>query len=122
MKGSYRKKNKLTQELSLVFHQNCQLVAATSVACKAALNRSSLFVGNDSGPGHVAAAMGKPTLSLFGPTEPFIYAPQGRAPRKILQNKPLSDLTVETVANEILPLLSESATVSASSSLKCLSR
>lgn len=36
-----------------------------------------LFIGNDSGPLHIAAAMGIPTLSFYGPTDPREWAPPG---------------------------------------------
>lgn len=39
--------------------------------------RCALFIGNDSGPLHIAAAMGTPTLSFFGPTLPAEWAPPG---------------------------------------------
>ena len=42
------------------------------------LARSDLFVGNDSGLMHLAAASGAPTLGLFGPTSAGEYAPSGR--------------------------------------------
>jgi len=35
------------------------------------------FVGGDSGPTHIAAAVGTPTLSLFGPSDPRLVAPRG---------------------------------------------
>lgn len=35
------------------------------------------FVGNDSGPTHLAAALGCPTIGLFGPTDPAVWAPVG---------------------------------------------
>jgi lipopolysaccharide heptosyltransferase II len=41
----------------------------------ALVERCELFVGNDSGPMHVAAAMGTPTVSLFGPGVPERTAP-----------------------------------------------
>ena len=36
-----------------------------------------LFVGNDSGPSHLSAQMGVPTVALFGPTSPRRWAPLG---------------------------------------------
>jgi len=43
----------------------------------AVLNRSAIFVGGDTGPLHFAAALGKPTLALFGPSLRKQWAPQG---------------------------------------------
>ncbi len=43
----------------------------------AALSRCRLFLGNDSGLMHLAAAAGCPTLGLFGPTNEVRYAPWG---------------------------------------------
>lgn len=34
-------------------------------------------VGNDSGPTHLAAAVGCPTVAIFGPTDPAVWAPVG---------------------------------------------
>lgn len=45
------------------------------VAC---LQRAGLFIGNDSGLMHLAAAAGAPTMGLFGPTDAATYAPTGR--------------------------------------------
>jgi ADP-heptose:LPS heptosyltransferase len=36
-----------------------------------------LYVGNDCGITHLAAAVGTPVLALFGPTDPAIWAPRG---------------------------------------------
>lgn len=33
------------------------------------------FIGNDSGPGHLAALLGVPTFTLFGPSEPAKFSP-----------------------------------------------
>lgn len=41
------------------------------------LDRCDLVVGNDTGSAHVAAALGRPTLTLFGPTNEFETAPLG---------------------------------------------
>jgi heptosyltransferase III len=46
-------------------------------AAAAALERVRLYVGNDSGLMHLAAASGAPTLGLFGPTPADLYSPWG---------------------------------------------
>lgn len=44
--------------------------------------RARVLVANDSGSGHIAAAVGTPVVSIFGPTSPsFGFAPYGRATR-----------------------------------------
>ncbi|SLM50334.1 Putative Lipopolysaccharide heptosyltransferase III (fragment) [Nitrospira japonica] len=45
----------------------------------AILKRASLFVGNDSGAMHVAAAVGTPVVALFGPSDPKEWGPRGGA-------------------------------------------
>ncbi len=42
----------------------------------ALLSFASLFIGNDSGVSHLAAALDKPTIALFGPTDPSVWAPR----------------------------------------------
>lgn len=41
------------------------------------LSGAAAFVGNDAGITHLAAALGVPTLALFGPTDPTLWAPRG---------------------------------------------
>jgi hypothetical protein len=36
-----------------------------------------LYIGNDSGISHLAAAVGTPTVAVFGPTDPSVWAPRG---------------------------------------------
>jgi ADP-heptose:LPS heptosyltransferase len=43
----------------------------------ALLSFASLFIGNDSGISHLAAALNIPTIALFGPTDPYVWAPRG---------------------------------------------
>jgi ADP-heptose:LPS heptosyltransferase len=43
----------------------------------ALLARAGAYVGNDSGVTHLAAASGAPTIALFGPTDPRVWAPLG---------------------------------------------
>lgn len=42
------------------------------------LAAAAVFIGNDSGPAHLAALLGTPTVTLFGPTDPAVWAPLGR--------------------------------------------
>jgi ADP-heptose:LPS heptosyltransferase len=41
------------------------------------LARARLYIGNDSGITHLAAAAGTPVLALFGPTDPAVWGPRG---------------------------------------------
>jgi hypothetical protein len=41
------------------------------------LRRARLYIGNDSGISHLAAAVGTPVVAIFGPTDPAVWAPQG---------------------------------------------
>jgi ADP-heptose:LPS heptosyltransferase len=61
----------------------------------ACLKRARLFVGNDSGLMHMAAAAGAPTVGLFGPSDDRLYGPWGahtsvvRGPRSLAQIRAL---------------------------------
>jgi ADP-heptose:LPS heptosyltransferase len=50
----------------------------------AALSLARLFVGHDSGPMHVASALGVPTVGVFAPGEPSRTFPQGVAPSRVV--------------------------------------
>jgi heptosyltransferase II len=64
------------------------LTGKTAIAdLPALLSQCHLFLGNDSGAMHVAAAVGLPIVAVFGPTDPFGTAPV--TPRcSIVQQKP----------------------------------
>jgi len=47
------------------------------LACR--LRRARVFLGNDSGISHLAAAVGTPVIAWFGPSDPRIWAPRGPA-------------------------------------------
>lgn len=65
--------------------------SAETVVCNVAglialVRLSSLLVGGDSGPTHLAAALGIPTIALFGPTNPARNGPWGSGPIAILRD------------------------------------
>ncbi|MCI0514328.1 glycosyltransferase family 9 protein [candidate division KSB1 bacterium] len=57
----------------------CQGFTIQQVA--ALMQRMILYITNDTGTMHLAAAVGVPTLSLFGPTDPYQWAPRGEMHR-----------------------------------------
>jgi ADP-heptose:LPS heptosyltransferase len=78
-------------------------VGALSLAeAAAALRRCALFIGNDSGLMHLAAAAGAPTLGLFGRSRAAEYAPTGARTAVAIAPgppgaAPMEGLSVETV-------------------------
>jgi ADP-heptose:LPS heptosyltransferase len=115
----------LARELKDVVMRN-QFINLTDdvdlLTAHACLKRARLFIGNDSGTMHLAAAAGIPTLGLFGPSDEQLYGPWGentrvvRGPRTFEQIRAVDpgfgqalchmmDLTVDTVtaaAEELL--------------------
>ncbi len=56
------------------------LVGQTSFGQLAAvIERSDLYIGNDAGATHLAAAVGTPVIAIFGPTNPAVYGPRAAA-------------------------------------------
>ena len=99
-----------------------QVDLLTAYAC---LSHARLYIGNDSGLMHLAAAAGTPTLALFGPSDERLYGPWGahvralRGPRSFEQFKQIdpdlsqsirhmSDLPVDSVVEAARVLLQES--------------
>jgi ADP-heptose:LPS heptosyltransferase len=63
----------------------------------AQLSRCRLFVGHDSGVSHLAAACGVPSVLLFGPTDPALWAPPAAHVRVIREDAGLTAITTEMV-------------------------
>jgi ADP-heptose:LPS heptosyltransferase len=64
---------------------------------KSLMAGAQLFIGNDSGPAHIAAAFGVPVVVLFGPSDPVNWAPW-RTEAQILTNpEAIGGIPVEEV-------------------------
>lgn len=72
-------------------HRNAPLSEVKSIVAGA-----HLFIGNDSGPAHVAAAFGIPVVVLFGPSNPVTWAPW-RTEARVLTSPVLTDISIEQV-------------------------
>jgi hypothetical protein len=59
------------------------------------LQTARLYIGNDSGITHLAAAVGVPVIAIFGPTDPAVWAPRGDRVRVVSGN--LDGISVEQV-------------------------
>jgi ADP-heptose:LPS heptosyltransferase len=79
---------------------------ASLLSVYACLKRARVFVGNDSGLMHMAAAASIPTLGLFGPTPHEIYQPYGDfAQYLVAPEGKLDALKVHTVHETVRKLL-----------------
>ena len=96
----------LAREIGERAPQALDLIGRTTIPDLAALgSRAALAVGNDTGPLHVIAAAGAPTLALFSEaSDPALTAPRG--PRvEVLRRTSLEDLGVEYVQQAAEDLL-----------------
>ena len=59
------------------------------------------YVGHDTGMTHLAAALGLPTLVLWGPSNETVWRPLGEKVRVLNQHSELAELTLETVVDGI---------------------
>jgi heptosyltransferase III len=85
------------------------------------LKGARLYIGNDSGITHLAAALGIPTLALFGPTEPAKWAPRGDNVT-VLRCEPMEKLAIATVLAAANRLLSWPSTAVSSGQSACAPR
>jgi ADP-heptose:LPS heptosyltransferase len=94
------------------------LVGKTDLLTAAAvLRRCALFIGNDTGLMHIAAAAGTPTLGLFGPSPVEQYAPWGACtafvqttlPREALVGPGFDHRTTETLMDSLSVEMAEAA-------------
>lgn len=69
-------------------------------ATKSLLSGASLFIGNDSGPAHIAAAFGIPVVVLFGPSDPVTWAPW-RTESQVLTAPSIANISTAEVLSAV---------------------
>lgn len=87
------------------------LIEPRSLPELAALLSRSLYIGADTGPTHLAAQIGVPTLALFGPTDPVVWSPVGPRVRVLAPVAPqdMQWLSVDTVFSAAMSALADTA-------------
>ncbi|MEO8398378.1 MAG: glycosyltransferase family 9 protein [Ignavibacteriaceae bacterium] len=83
-------KNKLNFEIGLFVNKKIPQVAAL-------ISKSDLFISNDTGIMHVAGTTDTPQISIFGPTNPFNWAPIGSNKYFIRRSELIDDVSVKEV-------------------------
>jgi ADP-heptose:LPS heptosyltransferase len=78
------------------FRQYPTLSGAPLDEIKSLLARAPLFIGNDSGPAHMAAAFGIPSVVLFAASDPVIWGPW-KTPAEVLAADRIGSITIEQV-------------------------
>ncbi|MEO5926865.1 MAG: glycosyltransferase family 9 protein [Bryobacteraceae bacterium] len=73
-------------------HRNAPLSEVKSV-----LSGAQLFIGNDSGPAHIAAAFGIPVVVLFGPSNPVTWAPWRTEAQVLTSPEGMSGISIAQV-------------------------
>lgn len=85
-------------------YPGCHVALGVGLGTYAALLRdAALVIANDTGPGHLAAAVGAPLVSVLGPTDPARWAAVGPAVRIV--RKPGGWPTLDDVLDHVRPLL-----------------
>ncbi|MBE0657650.1 MAG: lipopolysaccharide heptosyltransferase family protein, partial [Bryobacteraceae bacterium] len=71
---------------------------------KRTLQSATLFIGNDSGPAHMAAAFGLPVTVLFGSSDPVIWAPWRTESEIITSPEGLAAVSLDQVRQSVARL------------------
>jgi len=78
-----------------------QFADASLATTAAALSLASAFVGHDSGPLHVAAALGVPVVGIFAPGQPARTFPQGTGPWRMIARATPGEISAGAMLREL---------------------
>lgn len=80
----------LCKQVQETMENPCVVLAGNTTLGELAalLQRCSLVLGADSGPLHLAVAMGTPTVHLYGPSDPLIFGPWGDQRKHVVLQTP----------------------------------
>ncbi len=83
-----------------------KVLKGTLSEVKGLLSNAALFIGNDSGPAHMAAAFGVPSIVLFSTSDPAVWEPWRTESAVIVARDGLSSVSVSRVIAALERLLS----------------
>jgi len=78
------------------FHSHA-IAQGTLSEAKALMSKAAVFIGNDSGPAHMAAAFGIPSIVMFSTTNPAIWGPWRTEQEVIVAREGLQTVSVSRV-------------------------
>lgn len=103
----------ICEQIERLEHDHTILSGMTLTDLGATIASAPVYVGNDTGITHLAAATGTPTVALFGPTDNRIWGPVGSIVRTLTGDAEtptedrLNQISVDEVLNTVNQLISK---------------
>jgi ADP-heptose:LPS heptosyltransferase len=97
--------SRIKEELKFTIHE---FVDKSIPEVAALISKSDLFITNDTGIMHVAGSTKTPQISLFGPTNPFVWAPMGVGKFFLHKSDIIDDISIKEVSDLAVKILSHS--------------
>ena len=96
-------------EVTAALGMSLPVVRGESIPMLAArFSRAALYLGNDTGPLHLAGAVGSPTVGVYGWSDPAEWSPVGRCVKSVrARDTKLESVRPTDVLDVALPLLAE---------------
>ncbi|MEI7812693.1 MAG: glycosyltransferase family 9 protein [Ignavibacteria bacterium] len=104
--GSSADREELSCLKELMTITACEFIDRTIPEVAAVISKSDLFITNDTGIMHVAGATKTSQVSIFGPTNPYNWAPIGTNKQFLRKSELIDDITVDDVFETSVRFLS----------------